>query len=516
MYYFPVSKSKVKSSVKKLRAKEKVLKSEVEHKKVAALKEQIKATHAERDKLKAKLRSKSHETAVLGASKAGCNVSDEEAIALYQAIPFAFSSVPILSDSGTADAKVVRGTARSKVTGTYTVEPGTFYALSPCPLTMQNGAGQHTAWAGYKSLAPVDTSTMTVPFLTQSGVEAYAPTSAQFDQATYSIISQEFTVSPDTAGGVEYGPTSLCGGFFCTKVMLPYNGLATVWNFGPSDASNVQGIGTGDGWRYLTSIGSSTPQNWNTTVVPRRQFTNSAIFHGKNASGLMSDVLGAVEPVMLMGSSNQANMNFGYCLVNDPLFNPISPLNTGIVPGSFIAADFYPPDNPMSGPLQGQGITYIHNNGEVPISLVVEMYVDYCVAIGPSAQVYTSMDTLTYGTDGAMPPSQRGVQFPGYNSTNCEELIFKCALERIPKLHRNDRVADCLKKLVSIYAKQANQIQSKTMKLIPMTTSPKKSFMDTVGGYFKSGAKWLSDHASDIVGVGKGVYQVVRGVASVL
>nr|WRQ66033.1 hypothetical protein [Tolivirales sp.] len=424
-----------------------------------------------------------------------------------------------MGDLGSTDAKVVRGTARARISGIYTVEPGQFWAISPSPLAMQNGAGEHQAWCGYKSNAAIDLTTLPAPFQSAVATQAWAPTGAQFDDVNFSIFGQKFINSPDTAGGVNFGPTSLCGGFFCAKVMLPYNGLATVWNFGPSDASNVQGIGTGDGWRQSQSLAvGGSGNNWDRTVIPRRQFINSAAFHGyaNGSTENMKFVLGAVEPVMLMGSSNQASMNFGYCLVNDPLFNPISPDISDMTAGDYPAADFYPADNPMSGVLQGQGITYIYNNGSVPISIVIDMYADYCVSIGPTAQLYTSMDTLTYGTDGAMPPPQRGVQFPGYNSTSCEDLIFKCCLERLPKAQRNDRVAECLKKLVGIYAKQANQIQSKTLKLIPMASSPKHSFLETIGGYFKSGAKWLSDHASDIAGVGKGIFQVVRGVASVL
>lgn len=384
--------------------------------------------------------------------------------------------------------------------------------LCPSPITIQDTNGDHQA-LGIWTCPNFSGSQMACSGSTTGPppVHWYWTNDCGMD-ANMTKSSVNFTVPPDTSAGTSYGPLSLCGGLFCAKVMTPYNGSANVYNFGPSDVANLQGLGSGNSWRFHPSYdvapadlaASQLPTN------PRRQYRNSVNWHALTPA---STILAAIEPTMLVGSSQNAVTNFGFSLVPDSQFSPGSAYGGGVA-GNFTSPDLYPFKNPFSGLFHGQGCMYIQNtSADAALTVIVELYIDYCVTVGASAQKYLAEDTLAKGMSGFPAPDGYGVAFPGYSSANCNELMERIAVERLPRRLRSDRVLDCIRKLVDQQSRIANHVQSKTSQIVPYAPTPKKAFETSILGYIKDGVKWVADRFKDVREVGSGIASITRAAA---
>lgn len=446
------------------------------------------------------------------AQQQGCNVSDEEAAAIYKAIPYCFSTAPKMKENSDSDEFTTRALSRIRYTSQITIAPNETRFLCPSPITSQDTVGNHQAIGSWSKMnwAAGDTAC--------TGIVAGPPAWEYFWandcglDPGFNHEERSFTDKPDQAAGVDYGPVSVCGGLFCAKVMVPYDGTATVYNFGPSDVANLQGLGSGNTWRrhpvFLSAPG--TLQATQTPANPRRQYRDSVNWH---ATSPKSTITAAVEPVMLVGSSANAVTNFGFGIVPDSQFSPISSYAPA-ASGQFVAPDLYPIKNPWSGMFNGQGGMYIVNTSNTAsLSVVIEMYLDYCVAVGWEAQRYLNEDTLAQGMEGFAPPMGLGISFPGYNSTDCQQLMERIAVERLPRRFRNDRVLECIRKLITQQSRIAARVQSNTVQIVPFAPSPRKAFETSLMGYIKDGAKWMADRFQDIKTIGKGIGTITRAAA---
>lgn len=448
------------------------------------------------------------------AKEYGCNVSDEEAAAIYKAIPYCFSTAPRMRESSESDEFTSRALSRIRYTHQITIAPNETYFISPSPMVQQDTVGTHQAIGAWKKL------NWSAGDIACSGTVVGPPSYEYFwtsDPGLNAGFINEcrgFTDKPDAAAGVDYGPVSVCGGLFCAKVMLPYDGSATVLNFGPSDVANLQGLGSGNSWRrhpaYLVTPGAlqatQTPSN------PRRQYRDSVNWH---ATSPKSQISAAVDPVMLVGSSANAVTNFGFGIVPDAMFSPISSY-AAPAGGQFVAPDLYPAKNPWSGTFNGQGCIYIENtSATASMSVVIEMYVDYCVAVGWKAQRYLAEDTLAQGMEGFPAPTGLGISFPGYNSTSCLQLMERIGVERLPKRFRNDRTLECIRKLVEQQSRIAAHVASNTVQIVPFAPTPKRAFETSLLGYIKEGTQWLAERFKDVRDIGRGIGTVTRAAASI-
>lgn len=452
---------------------------------------------------------------------AKCNVTEEEAVAIYQAAPFCFSTVPTLQESSTIDTKVPRGAIRGRVYQKFEIAAGSTHFFCPSPLASKDGGAFNPA-TGEGSVQAIghwvstNWAGATAPFADVT--ELVSHHSAL--QATYTNSPVNFLANPDTAIGSAGMPISLCGGLFCAKVMVPYNGMCNVFQFGPTDSSNVQGIYTGDQWRGVVDALAGIPGKetaprsaYQNAINPRRQFLTSAYFHSSNTR---NTVAAATEPIMLVGSSMSAEHNFGFALVEDMNSTPIystQVYNFSLLNSRPCGADYYPAYNPCSGLLNGQGCMYIENTGAVAVSVVVELFVDYCSNVSVDSQTFLSPEVLSYGPEGAMSPPQRGVAYPGLNATDCFDLMHKIALFRIPKHLRTRNVDECLVNLLKNYSATIQNIPVAKFKSIPLDPSPRGAFVKSLAGLIGDARHWISERVGDFKDIGSGIAQVTRAAA---
>jgi hypothetical protein len=420
-------------------------------------------------------------------------LSAKDIATLYQAFPMGFQPVPILSASSARDDFTPRGCIRMKYTKTYSLDAAggnSYMFLSPSPLT-NNGAGSTSQWlGGWKgNAAAMASSPFTTAPYTPPAAPAYDPSTLVWQNGDnpYTRMSAGYGNIVEYYNGNAYpglissgaGPVSLCGGFFCAHVVVPYNGSCSVYNYGPTDCSQQQGILTGDCWRANPNLQVAASElGSQATIEPRRQMLNSAQFHYSppNSAGLTG-----VVPDILAGASGNADKYYGFALVPDSSFNPVNSTNSTAA-WTTASSDFYPSDNWCSGIMQGQGGIYFQNSGPVPITIVVELYADFCTAMDDDSQSYVSPDSYAIGTGGIAPHAIQAPVFPGCESKiNCQDLLYQIALNRIPPQVRTQHMLRLLRTMIAGYMSKSRAVGSKQFQVVPMTTNARESIAKAVG-----------------------------------
>lgn len=343
---------------------------------------------------------------------------------------------------------------------------GILYYLSPSPLSVNGTNGSQ--WLGAYT-CPITSSVNYLAGTTDMWLNE--PTVIGADK----IRKDQFmsgSMTPTMFGNASQ-PMSLCGGFACLTVTVPYNGQCNVYAVGATDCATNQGILTGDWWRKSADIGVG---NQNNTVEPRRQCWRSADFHGNTN---WQTIKSALNPIPLVGSSDSAQKYFGFAIVPDAQFSAMReaawPANAQLIP------DYYPSGNAMSGPLQGQGSFYIENTGGVPLQIKIELYVDYCVSVGEQTLRYVSPTTLAQGVQGIETHPINEAQFPGLMGESCPELLYKIMTTRLPSNARKKKALQLARTLINGYFAKASTVSSTQAKLIPSTLQVAESIAKSVG-----------------------------------
>lgn len=389
-------------------------------------------------------------------------LSPKDVASLYEAFPGAFDPVPRLACEGIRDSFVPRGTVRVKYMYTDSLPNGILYYMSPSPLAVKSALGPQ--WLGAYT-CPTNSSVNYLVNTTDVWVNKPATIGAdKIDKCQY----MNSTMTPTMFGSPDQ-PISLCGGFACLTVTVPYNGQCNVYAVGPTDCATNQGILTGDWWRKVAEANPNC-------IEPRRQCWRSADFHGNYN---WQQIKSALNPVPLVGSSDSAQKFFGFAIVPDNQFSALT--ETAQANASAIMADYYPSGNAMSGPSQGQGSFYIENTGSTSIQVKIELYVDYCVSVSEVTQRYVSPASLAIGPQGIEPHPISTSQFPGLMADSCPDLLYKIMTTRLPAPARKRAALSLAKTLVSGYFAKASTVSSTQAKLVQSTLSVVESAAKSVG-----------------------------------
>lgn len=420
-------------------------------------------------------------------------LTSKDVASLYEAFPGAFDPVPRLACEGIRDAFVPRGTVRVKFMYTDSLPSNILYYMSPSPLAVLSSSG--TQWLGAYT-CPITSSTNYLANTTDVWVNKPASLGAdKIDKTQY----MNTTMTPTMFGSPDQ-PISLCGGFACLTVTVPYNGQANVYAVGPTDCSTQQGILTGDWWRKVSAANIGG-------IEPRRQCWRSADFHGNNNWQVIKSVL---NPIPLVGSSESAQKYFGFAIVPDNQFTAMT--EVPIANNFPTPVDYYPSGNAMSGPSQGQGSFYIENTGGVPLQVKIEVYMDFCVSVSEVTQRYVGPESLATGPQGIEPHPITTAQFPGLMADNCPDLLYKIMTTRLPAPARKRAALSLAKTLVTGYFAKASSVSSTQAKLVQSTLSCAEAAAKSVGVAAEHVAE---DIVTDIEHPVQTVENMVSTVASV-
>lgn len=420
-------------------------------------------------------------------------ITKTDIASLYEAFPGAFEPVPRMQCKSERDSFMPRATVRVKYMFTDIVPAGILYYASPSPLAQLGASG--TQWCGGYSCPTTSSTTYLVgdEDMFKAGITAGAD---KIKKDWYMTANN----TPTIFGSADQ-PQSLCGGFACLTVSVPYNGTCNVYSVGPTDCSTQQGILTGDWWRKSFTSSAIVSSE------PRRQCWRSADFHGNSDWQTIKTVL---DPIPIIGSSESAQQFFGFAIVPDGQFTPN--LSSPTPNNTFVASDFYPSGNAMSGPLQGQGSFYVENTGAVQLEIKMELYVDFCVSVGEESQRYISPTTIAMGPEGHVAHPVNGAQFPGLKALDCRDLLYKMMVLRLPPVARKGSVLKLAKTLVDSYMSQAKVVSSKSAKIVPSTLDHVEAVVKSVGTAVENG---VEDVVTDIEHPIDTVEKVVSSAASV-
>nr|WRQ66036.1 hypothetical protein [Tolivirales sp.] len=409
-------------------------------------------------------------------------------------MPQAFPAVPIMECSSERDSFCPRGTVRTRVFNTFEVAPSSVLALCPSPLSYGQESSQAIG-AAYAVLTDngvafavqeLSTPFAIIPTAGYTAGDPWAQSPAMAPVWNQSIggvatndvwqdVGVNFNISPESMTPDKCGGVSLVGGNFLVNTVCPFEATAQVFVFGPSDASNVQGLCTGDCWKENPLCASTTPvASLNAPIEPRRQFARSAYYHasidGTQPPGPLAalmTVLSNVKPDIISGASDVARRVYGFALVPDNEFTPLNDFGGQLSnPSDVLGPDYYN-NNPLSGLFQGQGIIYIYNSGTVPITATAELYADFEITLNKEAQKYLSPDTYAMGMEGLKHTPADAYSFPGVICKSEPEAILRCAMARLPRAKRSRRFAKVLMKLIKSWMRNRTNLVNGVAKIVP-------------------------------------------------
>lgn len=221
-----------------------------------------------------------------------------------------------------------------------------------------------------------------------------------WDGMSYAIPAGSFLNKVDyaTVGGVKQTPEALVGGTpertCCAlvagraslRVLVPFSATANIGCMGPSDARNLQGIGSGVfNFQEGATIGLTAAQG---SVKQRPYYLESAQFFSSNSVNTIT----ANCPVqaMLVGASSSAERVMSYALNPCKMFCPRDyPSSAALaayqaMPASSLSR--YPADSCFAGPLAGNGaflISSINGGCSVEFDLTYHFSVEVDRSIQP-------------------------------------------------------------------------------------------------------------------------------------